>query len=127
MKNKVAFIGSSKLVDNCEACSRIEEEFLKAAPDLVVLVPNALFNAFIRSLADKYSIPVDEMDPPKPTWLGRTTISEGKMRCRSLYGYYVVTRANKLICFGAKSAPGTAYRPIVEYARGQIPIVEFDF
>lgn len=124
---KIAFVGSSDIIDNPSIRSLLEAEFERLTPSLVILVPNQKFNMFIRSLAEKRGIPVDEMNPPKPTWLGHGKFSARKGKCRSLYGYYISRRAEKIVCFGKMGAVGASYRPIVEYARGSIPTQELEF
>ena len=125
---KIAFIGSSLLIDNPAVKTVIEGEFERLSLSVVILVPNRKFNAFIKSLAAKKGVLVDSLEPPKPSWIGHGTISLSKEKCRSLYGYYVSLRAEQVVCFSKKGSEGLAYRPILKYAKAQgIATLEFEF
>lgn len=125
---KLAVIGSSLLLDNPAICARIELEIERVNPSVLILVPNQRFNAFVKEIAYKKGIFVDELKPARPSWLGKDKQSRRKGLLRNLYSNYVITRADAAFIFFKKGAAGLTGKTIFKDSEAsKFPIQTFTF
>jgi len=111
---KLAIVGSGALADDPQIQATIEREIRYHNPAVILLAPNRKLNTFVKAVAAKLGIYVNEMRPPKPSWLGPAKTSLRKRHCRELQAHFIVSQANWIICISKIGAPGVNYRRIVE-------------
>jgi len=125
---KLAVVGSSLLLDNQAIRARIEYEIERMNPSVLILVPNSKFNDFIKEIAAKRGIFIDELKPARPSWLGKDKQSRRKGLLRNLYANYVLSRASSVLIFFKKGAAGLTGKTISECSKGSsVPVQALTF
>ena len=114
---KLAIVGSATLAGSKLAADVIFKAMKQFEPSTVVVLPgNVTFNALVRAQAARLSLPVEEMQPPRSTWLGKCLQSVRKRIVRGVYAKVVANEVEMVLAFKAADRPGVSFDQLVKEA-----------
>ena len=114
---KLAIVGSATLAGSKLAADVILKAMKQFEPSTVVVLPkNVTFNALVRAQAARLSLPVEEMQPPRSTWLGKCLQSVRKRIVRGVYAKVVANEVEMVLAFKAADRPGVSFDQLVKEA-----------
>ena len=114
---KLAIVGSATLAGSKLAADVILKAMKQFEPSTVVVLPkNVTFNALVRAQAARLSLPVEEMQPPRSTWLGKCLQSVRKRIVRGVYAKVVASEVDMVLAFKAADRPGVSFDQLVKEA-----------
>ena len=114
---KLAIVGSATLAGSKLAADVIFKAMKQFEPSTVVVLPgNVTFNTLVRAQAARLSLPVEEMQPPRSTWLGKCLQSVRKRIVRGVYAKVVANEVEMVLAFKAADRPGVSFDQLVKEA-----------
>ena len=114
---KLAIVGSATLAGSKLAADVIFKAMKQFEPSTVVVLPgNVTFNTLVRAQAARLSLPVEEMQPPRSTWLGRCLQSVRKRIVRGVYTKVAASEVDMVLAFKTTDRPGVSFDQLVKEA-----------
>lgn len=114
---RLALAGSGPLADSqlVRQLVRLSIESLK--PKTIVVLPgHKRFNALVRSIAEGVGLPVEEMQPPRPTWVSEGLQSLRKRIVRGFYAKQVAKNVDMVFAFKQEGRSGACISQLLEEA-----------
>lgn len=114
---KVALVGSGPLAGSKLVADLIYKSLRRFMPSAVLLLPGHIsFNALARAQAARLRLAVEEMQPPRPTWIGQCLQSVRKRMVRGCYAKAVARDVDLVIAFKREGLPGATFDQLVNEA-----------
>lgn len=115
---KLAVVGSGRLADSKFVERHIYKSLMRFQPTVVILLPgHDRFNALVREQARRLSLPVEQMQPPRPFLMGKCLQSVRKRWVRGIYAKAIAQEADLVLAYKAGGAPGVTFSQLLETAK----------
>jgi hypothetical protein len=115
---KLAIVGSGLLARSLTASEIIRKSLNQFRPEKVLLFPgHDSFNASVRAQAATLGLVVEEMNPPRPFWVGACPQSVRKRLARGLYARAIARDADLVLAINAEGRSGTSYSQLLSEAK----------
>lgn len=120
---KIAIVGSGLLAGSQPVQTIIRKSLSQFKPEAVLLLPgHSAFNGIVRALAASLGLAVEEMQPPRPFWIGACLQSVRKRLARGVYAKAIAKDADLVLVFTVEGHPGTSYSQILEDAKEAVVV-----
>jgi thiamine pyrophosphate-dependent acetolactate synthase large subunit-like protein len=120
---KLAIVGSGLLARSLTASEIIRKSLSQFRPERVLLFPgHDSFNAIVRAQAATLGLAVEEMNPPRPFWVGACPQSVRKRLARGFYARAIAKDADLVLAINAEGRPGASYSQLVEAAKESVVV-----
>lgn len=114
---KIAVAGSGRLAGSKLVADLIFKSLRRLQPEAVVVLPGHIaFNALVRVQAARLSLPVEQIQPPRPFWVGPCLQSYRKRLVRGFYAKAVSGDVEVALVFKRQASPGTSFEQLVDQA-----------
>ena len=115
---KIAIVGSGRLADSKFVAHHIYKSLIRFQPTAIILLPgHDRFNALVREQALRLSLPVEQMQPPRPFLLGKCLQSVRKRWARGIYAQAIAKEADLVLAYKAGGAPGITFSQLLDAAK----------
>lgn len=112
---KLAIVGCGHLADHPQVREVIRNTLVLREPTILLFPGHARFNAAVRAQAAPLGLPVEEMAPPRPTWVGKAPQSIRKRLARGVWGKYLAGRCDLVLAFKGRGS-GRTFQPLLDHA-----------
>jgi hypothetical protein len=120
---KLAIVGSGLLVGSKTAREIIRKTLSQFQPEKTLLFPgHESFNSLVRAQAASLGLVVEEMQPPRPFWIGACPQSARKRLARGLYARAIAKDVDLVLAINAEGRSGASYSQLVEAAKESVVV-----
>lgn len=119
---RLAIVGCGHLANHPQVHEIILNTLLLKRPTIVLFPRHVAFNTAVRALGAALSLPVEEIKPPRPTWLGKSPVSVRKRLARGVWGRYLAGQCDSVLAFRSERGDGQTFQPLLDHAKEAVTI-----
>lgn len=114
-QSRVGVVGCGVVADHPKVQQILRDTFALTRPVVVLFPGHTRFNAMVRGLAARWGLSIEEIRPPRSTWLGKAPQSVRKGMARDFWGKYLAQRVETVIAFRAEGGTGRSFQPLLDH------------